>query len=80
MIDPIGTVPLFIEQGELFAAHRDLDPEHTRNVEDAILTFAATWEALNLIDLPITDAAEVHDIGTWPTTISQDAYLRRLSD
>lgn len=80
MIDKLGSVPLFVLQGELFAAHVDLDPEGTRRREDNILAFEATWEALNIVDSPITDATEVRTVSTWPTEISRDDYLRLLAD
>lgn len=80
MIDRLGSVPLFVEQGERFAANLDLDPEGSRLTEDNILRFVAAWEAFTVADIPVTDAYEIHEIGTWPTLESQDSFLRRLSE
>lgn len=77
------SLPEFVRQGILFAA-----PESSRETEldriryESIMSFVATWEALNFTgdDEIIRSRREVESIGTYGRYYFQTAYLRLLAN
>jgi hypothetical protein len=76
------TMPEFVRQGlEWARPESERDTEADRIRHDAVMSFVATWEALNIDfpDNPIITRREVELIGSYGRFLYQTTELRRLS-